>query len=255
MIDLIYLAHGRREFTRASFRALVENTNWSLVRHLEIYTDGHRGFPHAGGYPQLAGVEWSFHMQKLGGPVAIMRDWLARDGEEIWAKIDNDVIVPPGWLDQAVSIMQGAIRVDLLGLEPPASRTPSPGWRGAYLPAPEFLGDYPLGFAPCDMIGGVGLLRRSAFAGRASLEPFGFNGVGGFSDWQMRHPEVSKAWIVPPLKLFLLDRLPLEPWVSLSREYIAAGVQRPWTAYPEAAAPDLWDWWNPAVTEAPVGVR
>ena len=66
---------------------------------------------------------------------------------------------------------------------------------------------------------------------------------GGFTDWQLAHPELVKGWIVPPLKLFLLDRLPIEPWASLSKKYEAAGEQRFWTRYPLDAASQLWDWW------------
>ena len=37
-----------------------------------------------------------------------------------------------------------------------------------------------------------------------------------------------------PLKVFLLDRLPGEPWASLSRKYIAKGWQRAWSGYDPA---------------------
>ena len=40
MIDLLFLAKGRPEFTRASFAALYANTNWDLVEKIHIYTDG-----------------------------------------------------------------------------------------------------------------------------------------------------------------------------------------------------------------------
>ncbi len=66
---------------------------------------------------------------------------------------------------------------------------------------------------------------------------------GGFTDWQQRHPELVNGWIVPPLKLFLLDRLPIEPWASLSKKYESTGQQRFWTRYPMEAAPALWEWW------------
>ena len=38
--DLVYLAHGRPEFTAASLAALGENTNWERVGRMLIYTDG-----------------------------------------------------------------------------------------------------------------------------------------------------------------------------------------------------------------------
>ena len=85
-------------------------------------------------------------------------------------------------------------------------------------------------------------MRRSAFANRPPMNPHGFNGVGGFTNWQTETADVCKGWVVPPLKLFLLDRLPMEPWCSLSKKYIAEGIQRPWTQYPDSAK-HLWEWW------------
>lgn len=96
-------------------------------------------------------------------------------------------------------------------------------------------------YAQCDAIGGVGLMRRSAF-GKQRMKPH--STYGGFTDWQIAHPEVTKGWIVPPLKLFLLDRLPLEPWASLSKRYIEEGLQRPWTNYEPKDADALWSWWK-----------
>jgi hypothetical protein len=241
VIDLLYLAYERPEFTRASIAALIANTNWSLVNRVVVYDDAAKDdFPFI---PKWPGQD-VYRCQHFGGPVAIMNDYLARDGADVFAKIDNDVIVPLGWLDTCVGAMARRPELGLLGIEPPKSRTPAPWANGVRMPAPELTGgngDY----ARCDMIGGIGLMRRSAFASVDRMRPFGFNGVGGFSDWQARHPEVVKGWIVPPLDLFLLDRLPIEPWASLSREYIAKGWQRPWTNYDPADA-ELWNWWEGA---------
>lgn len=234
MIDLVYLAKGRREFTRASLDALMSNTNWRLAR-LIVYTDGDD-------FPGLvnAQVRTAVH----GGPVAIMNAYLAVAGTEIFAKIDNDVILPPRWLDKALETMRQNPRLGLLGIEPPASRAPAPWRNGQREPEPELDGrpTFP-GYASCGMIGGIGLMRRSAFTPADPMKPHSI--YGGFSDWQLRHPEVEKGWIAPPLDLFLLDRLPIEPWASLSKRYIAEGQQRPWTNYDPADAA-LWNWWRNA---------
>lgn len=225
MIDILFPIWGREDFTEAAQDALVSNTRW--------------GNAHV--------VEYS----RSTGPVAIMNDYLSKPGSEIFAKIDNDTIVPPGWLDQALMVMEENPELDLLGIEPPASRTPAP-WLppSGQFTAPELTGPHVLkgsgntarGYAPCDMIGGIGLMRRRAFAGRLPMQPHGPLGTGGFSDWQLQHPEVTKGWIIPPLNVFLLDRLPIEPWASLSKRYIAEGVQRPWTNY-SAEDSHLWEWW------------
>ena len=223
MIDILFPTYHREHFTAASLAALRANTDLIHTARLIIHED------------------W-----RNEGPVAVMNRHLAREGSEIFAKIDNDTIVPPGWLPAALAVMEAHPELGLLGIEPPISRTPAP-WANPRLYGarpPESLIPNPqsLGYAPCEMIGGIGLMRRSAFAGKDAMVPFAHNGVGGFSDWQTRHPEVVKGWIVPPLNVFLLDRLPIEPWLSMSKSYIARGWQRPWTAYAAADAA-LWEWW------------
>src|SRR6185437_7799659 len=261
MIDILYLAKGRPEFTAASLAALKANTDWSKVRAVWVFTDGADDLPSFGGLVNCV-RDGRVH----GGPVAIMNHYLSGPGAEIFAKIDNDCIVPPGWLDQSLAVMEAHPELALLGIEPPASRTPAPWTRKNRSPHPESgwcakCVPYPFGFsrdalmrcdkcgrkdgldkfhtcaggmhcddcvfelrrpgyAPCDSIGGIGLMRRSAFRNRRPMEPHAQNGVGGFTDWQLHFADVCKGWIVPPLKCFLLDRLPFEPWASLSKKYI-----------------------------------
>lgn len=309
MIDILYLAKGRPEFTQASLGELVSNTSWELVDALCLYTDGS---PDPRGVPDLGDTPFEFHRETVGGPVAILNDFIRRPGAEIFAKIDNDVIVPPGWLETAAAVMAENPKLDILGLEPAFSRNvkiahgpmqPSGGmseahgepesktrcglcgsgnveisgyhpdrcgacgawsapggWRAAgdnYLPARIPSGRYYRGYAKVLAVGGVFLARRSAFENRAPMKPHGFNGVGGFTGWQLEHSgpkaaaeqrELEVGWIVPPLKLFLLDRLPFEPWASLSRKYIAEGTQRPWANYngSDMEAGHLYGWWDQA---------
>lgn len=248
MIDLLYLAKGRPEFTAASLAALKTNTDWDCVRNAWIYLDGceYDRPPFLGDYANNI-----LFLEQFGGPVAIMNHFLGLSSAEIFAKIDNDCIVPPGWLEQSLAVMEQHPHLDLLGIEPPSSRTPAPWSKGGSIECPEASEfhrrvrekqGWDIGYAPCDSIGGIGLMRRSAFQNRRPMEPHAQNGVGGFTDWQLHFADVCKGWIVPPLQLFLLDRLPFEPWVSLSKKYIAEGIQRPWTNYPESAS-HLWEWW------------
>lgn len=246
MIDLLYLAKGRDEFTLESLHELSANTCWPTVRHMYVYADGPAPLEVRAFLDFICAFgDVMLQEQSFGSPVAIMNDFLACDGEEIFAKLDNDVIVPPGWLQSALAVMEANPELDLLGLEPPASRTRSP-WARADPIHPEAEAtpsDLERGYVPCDAIGGIGLMRRRAFCGREPMRPH--STYGGFTDWQLRQPEVKKGWLVPPLKLFLLDRLTVDPWASLSKRYIAEGLQRPWTPYPDSAKDDLWGWWNP----------
>lgn len=261
MIDILFLAHHRSEFTEAALAALVASTNWKLVRALWMYSDGPSG---SHGPVFRFCRDFSFKPLSLycepgeyGGPVVVMNDYLKQpDAGEVFAKIDNDVIVPPGWLDQCAAVMEAHPELDLLGIEPPLSRTPNPGTR-VRVPAPELQGSH-VGYAPCDAIGGIGLMRRRAFQTADPMKPHSI--YGGFTDWQLAHPEVKKGWIVPPLDCFLLDRLPFEPWLSLSKKYIESGQQRPWTNY-EMKDSRLWDWWvkgagslaSPVCASSPIG--
>lgn len=265
MIDIVFCAKGRPEFTRASLAALAANTNWLLVRSLIIYFDGDGTVQQGISESEWLHVPLRLRPQRIGGPVAIMLDYLASEPAEIWAKIDNDVIVPPGWLDAALAVMEARPELGLLGIEPPASRTRAP-WSpvGLRTEAPEYSGhivvsmlqgalDFPAdcdvfhGYARCASIGGVGLFRTSAFAGRLPMKPYKDGHglpVGGFTTWQTDNPTIVKGWLVPPISLFLLDRLPFEPWASLSKRYIEEGQQRPWTNYePAGTKLALWDWW------------
>ena len=245
--DIVFLAHGRPEFTEACADALLRNTNWSLVSRIVVYTDGDRPTSNPGGVYLWASLyqraHWSLEARKLGGPVNIMNHYLSHNPAPVWAKIDNDVIVPPGWLDAGLNVMGRCPELSFLGIEPPASRTRSP-WGGKLLPDPEFhaMACKSSDYAGCDAIGGVGFMRTSAWNGRPPMVQH--STYGGFTDWQIRQKELVKGWIIPPLKLFVLDRLPIEPWASLSAKYEAVGEQRFWTRYDMGSRDDLWGWWE-----------
>ena len=248
MIDLVFLAHNRLEFTRASLAALKANTDWSqvgrIIKYVDIGPDGHDD-----GTADLV-VGWGrgattyTRIANFGGPVLIMQEYLREFGrpDGVFCKIDNDVIVPPGWWTAGADVMARNPQLDLLGIEPPASRTRSPyGGKLSVCAESDWKPTDPIPhFVPCDSIGGIGFMRVSAFRNGTMRQ---HSTYGGFTDWQLAHRQVSKGWIVPPLKLFLLDRLPIEPWASLSKDYIDQKWQRMWTRYPETAAPYLWDWW------------
>lgn len=253
-VDLVFLAGNRPGFTALSLQALFDNTNWGLVDRLIVYTDGFQPFDYMADarirLPWASWAIWTCRSSRLGGPIAIMNDYLLSPAP-LWAKIDNDVIVPPGWLDACLETMQAYPHLDLLGIEPPLSRTKAP-WPGAKSETPpesmssrllcSFTRGRQVGFAQCESIGGIGLFRSSSWLGRLRMIPHSI--YGGFTDWQMRSAaSVTKGWIFPPLNLFLLDRMPMEPYASMNRKYLAEGQQRPWTLYSDAVAQELAGWW------------
>lgn len=250
VIDILFLAHNRLEFTKASFEALIANTNWDIAR-LVVYEDGSETEASEWLYRACNEV-WgrSFRWTHCGGPVAIMADYLTRPKgpldrtpgkAKFFAKIDNDVIVPPRWLDQCAATFEAHPELDLLGIEPPASRKPhfTQPFRRQPTHDLEMQKGEP-GYVEVATIGGIGVFRRRAFENRP-LIPEG--PYGGFEAWQNRYPQVVRGWIKPALSLFLLDRLPIEPWRSLSQKYIAKGWQRKWRDY-EMSDSHLWDWWE-----------
>jgi glycosyltransferase involved in cell wall biosynthesis len=231
-LDVIFLAWNRLAFTREAFAALYAGTNWTDVRRLVIYDDGSTD-----GTAELldefaedlglhcGGLVIETVRTKLRSPVAVMNDYLRRNPAELFAKIDSDTVVPPGWLIECLNVLRRQPEVDLLGIEAIYPSDMAAAVRNA---------------SPTGHIGGIGLMRTAVF------DVYGLPqaaGRLGFSDWQVKHPDVRKAWLNPALPVILLDRLPFEPWASLSRQYEAAGWQRPWKRYTEADR-KLWEWWS-----------
>lgn len=228
-VDIVFVAYNRLEFTRFAFETLLCNTDWSLVSNLVIYDDGSED----GTYEWLRDTEMPdafdraptncfFYQTALRSPTAIMNHYLnpLKGSADIFAKIDNDIAVPPGWLETSLAIMEASPELDLLGL--------AAGWTGVKEGEP--------GWEPTSHIGGVGLMRVEAFRSRPPLVP---NGRYGFTEFQEGDDTLVRGWITPDVLAVQLDLIPDEPWRSLSEEYIALGWQRRWPPYED---PTLWKW-------------
>lgn len=228
MIDILFTVHNRPEFTRASLSALLANTDWKSVERLFIYDDG--SCRETAEFIDLILARWTFPVETVfrrgtfGGPVAVMNDLLEttlnRDG--ILAKIDNDTMLPPGWLEETLAVLEANPEVDLLGIE-------------AMFPVE--VGQIARNIVPAEYVGGIGLMRTRCFTSLPRPQ-----GRFGFTAWQDQHSEVKKAWISPSIPVFLLDRIPFEPWHSLSCSYVAKGWQRQWEPYQQKDEA-LWQWW------------
>lgn len=251
-VSLIFPAYNRLEFTRAAWAALMANTNWDLVSEFHVYDDGstdgtREWLRNARGMAldsEDGPMELQWHDTTFRSPMGITLDWIRRSAAPILAKLDNDTVYPPGWLDIALSVMDRHPELDMLGLEcmrePARFRDESPiviGYTGRenYL-AIEFS------YLPAQFISGLGLYRRSVFTGSLPAD----NGYFGLEEWQAAR-SIKAGWILPSLPTILLDRLPFEPWCSLSEEYVRRGWQRPWSgAGPLRYKPEqhaIWDWW------------
>lgn len=229
-LDIIYLAWNRLDYTRASFETLLENTNWEHVRRLIVYddgsTDGTREY--LDDAIQRCPVEHGLSHLGFGSPVATMNHYLDGTDADAFVKIDNDIAAPPGWLDALLHVWYAHDELELLGME--AGQTKIGGrdeeWDGVY------------GYRPCTHIGGIGLMRVSAFTTRDRPR---VKGRFGFTEWQHRMDPV-RGWIEPDLLVPQLDRIPADPWRSLSLAYIERGWQRTWPKMDEQWAAPYFAW-------------
>lgn len=236
IVDLLFVAFNRLEFTEPSLGALVANTDWDLVRTLHIHDDGSTD----GTAQYLADaaealddrVDVHFETRRLGGPVAATNrhlDLFAEPAEaddvSAFVKLDNDVIVSPGWLDELTRVASANPGVDYLGVQPRFGP-----------PVPGLCEERRVEEAR--HIGGVGLMRYRAFE---VCRPVA-NGRYGGTEFQCRHPETRKGWLTPDLPCFCLDLVDLEPYATFAAEHIANGWARPWPKYVDGGR-SYYDWW------------
>jgi glycosyltransferase involved in cell wall biosynthesis len=228
-VDLLYLAWNRREFTEFSWEMLVANTNWSLVSKLWVHDDGSEDGTADWLRKKIkrhAPVEAEFEQSCLRCPPAVMNRMVDQATAKWFAKIDNDIIVPPGWLEAMIGVVERNPQVELLGMEAGRGNARTLDWDGVYR------------FQDGSHMGGVGLLCVDAFMRRVGMKEG--DGRFGFTEWQHDYRPI-RGWIAPDLPVVSLDRVPFEPWLSLSAEYVEKGWQREWGLYHEGA--DYWDWW------------
>ena len=227
VVDLMYVAFNRLEFTKESFASLRENTDWRLVNELWIYddgsTDGTREY--LASEAQKVPVDRKIICSQGGGPVGAMRHFFSHATSPFLAKIDCDTVLPERWLNVSLEVMAEDPDLALLGIEPhevPIDANPRAerSWR------------------PAKAIGGIGLYHSWSFIdSQPDCEGLYF----GFWNWQLRNPRLKRGFLDPGMPVFLLDRIPDEPWRGLSDGYIEKGWQRPWQNYVPQQK-DLWAW-------------
>jgi O-methyltransferase len=225
-VDVMFPACNRLEFTRETFGALVANTDWSLVNELHVYDDGSVDGTRQWLAERMADVPCRSRLvdTRWGSPVMAMGQFIESATAPMLAKVDNDAMMPPGWLRDSLDVFARHPNLDLLGIEALYPVDPKPGIQRTFTPSP--------------WISGLGLYRRRVFQ---TSRPAAFQKYYGLEEWQQAQgPGLVRGWITPALPVFLLDRCPFEPWLSLTERYIAQGWMRPWRKHdPECA---LWTW-------------
>jgi len=233
-VDLMVPVYNRAEYTRECLDNLIKNTSWENVRKLSVYNvcseDGARRVidemlsPFKGAPYEVVDLAkmtvhdvQNIHVMKAETPFVV--------------KIDNDTVVPPRWLETALSVQSRYPFIGLLGLYP---------WLGISL---EGLVPDQYRYAPTPVVGGLFLSKVSVFREAPCLPKTLGGGYCGFQEWQRTFTRsVIKAWIVPGIHVILLDMIPFDPWASLGKSYIKRGWQRMCKPY----SPDnkVLDWWR-----------
>src|SRR5262249_1990378 len=157
-------------------------------------------------------------------PVTAMVEFIRQSTAPILAKTDNDAMLPPSWLRLSQDVLSRHPELSLLGIEAMYPHQPETSLARTYTAA--------------EFISGLGLYRRNAFA---RTQPRAYNKWFGLEEWQMRQGVgLRRGWITPGLPVFLLDRMPIEPWARLSETYVEKGWQRRWPKYDPSCT--LWHW-------------
>jgi len=234
-VDLLYLACNRLEFTCETFTTLLANTDWRYVHELFIYddgsSDGTRQWLEANA--RNVPVRTRFVATNLGSPIAAMIHFIESAAAPILAKTDNDAMLPPGWLPQSLDVFHRHPELSLLGIE-------------AMYPLDESENAV-RSYSRAEFVSGLGLYRRSAFA---KSRPVAIRKWFGFEEWQRAQgPDLIVGWIVPALPVFLLDRVPFDPWAEYSKRYTQRGWHRAWPKYDQAC--NLWRWRWPGGSKEP----
>lgn len=239
-VGILYVSWNRLEFTEFSFEQLLANTDWSLVDHLcvwdDLSTDGTLDYLRS--RVDAVPVPVDVRVGGYKSVVTIMAKYVDAYETPLFAKVDNDIVMPPGWLNDLAYVMEDEPHLDILGTQS--------GFTGARGPDPVIPGHgYPHSFEPACHIGGIGLMRREAFRSRPRMNA---DGRHGFTLWQEKH-DVPVGWITPDLHITCLDQVPFDPWASLSATYTRLGWQRPrpWPPYPRDHY--TWNWWPEQMRE------
>ena len=148
LIDILVPCRNRLAFTRESLSVLLRTTDWPLVRHLWLYDD--QSEDGTGEYLDEAGRRFNSHgvpttvrHGKYNSPLGVLTACIKDNPCGRIAKVDNDALMPIGWLGIANSVLTLNPTIDLLGL----------GYRSALAPD-LYMG--PFTVTPSRFIGGIG---------------------------------------------------------------------------------------------------
>lgn len=228
--DILYCAWNRKAFTEYTFTWLIAHTNWSYVGKVVIYDDGSEDGTLEWLQEAVKRLPAAYDLRRsdLRSPPAIMNHYLATTEAKWFVKLDNDIALPGGWLDKLTRVCEANPEYDLIGME--AGMVQLNGRDGIVVQGHTVT--------EASHIGGVGLMRVEKFRQHPRIPE---RGRFGFTEWQNRY-DPKRGWITPDLLVPQLDRVPVEPYKSLSEEYIENGWQRAWSPYDETWMVPYYSW-------------
>lgn len=207
-VDLITFTYNRLAYTRDALSALVENTasyGWDRVRWIIVENasvDGTREYVRV---LKDSRPEINIELIENDQPrvvAANMNLAIGRCRAPFIAKIDNDILVPPYWLESLKQIVDAFPELAVLG----------GGGRGDG----ELIQSDGIGYYPVDNVGGNFLARAESLKCAPIESPVGEFDVhapwrfSGFSAWQWRLPEIFNGptaigWAYPFLAVRHMD--------------------------------------------------
>ncbi len=230
-VDILVPTYNRLEFTQIVLESLVETTNPGLVGKLIVMdagsTDGTLEFLKTWSLKNHP-LKTELHTISDRHVVASMLKALTISSTPLIAKIDSDTVVPPGWLDACLPVMEANQDLWALGVE---ARWDDPNPVSA---------DGPRTYIESKFVGGIGLFRRKAWEGAVPRK-------APFQGWTEHQSKQSwkKGWIAPLVRTFLLDHLPMPRFKGLNERYVTEGWQRDvWGSYQDSNS-TLWEWKYP----------
>ena len=234
-IDILFPGCNRLEYTRETLSTLQVNTDWSLVGKLYLYDDqsedGTREYLEQAA--QDIPVDTVFHTDVFNCPLAILVHAIRRSTAPLFAKVDSDTMMPPGWLNVAKGVMDENADLDLLGLAFRAGETGDAA-------TDTFT------YTESPFIGGIGLFRRQVIYDwyddpleALKAKPRLQRTLKGIDQSHMK-----TGWLVPNLPIFFLDHIPFQPWLGYGKRYVEQGWQRKCSKYDPELSEKLWGWWK-----------
>ena len=116
-VSLVMFTYNRIEYTREALHTLMKNTRYPFDLYIvdNYSTDGTREFLEAVRleYPdRMKDIRYNSTNEGLPGPT---NDFWSRVNSELIGKVDNDTLVPPGWLERLVEAHQKIPKLAVVG--------------------------------------------------------------------------------------------------------------------------------------------